>query len=81
MQAGDAMHCECAAKRLLDDAACLPFCRRHVPDLKIHLPSTNTNAFIPWGNSNKRELHEKVIWDLLFPGTVLRWLREMGYRW
>jgi hypothetical protein len=49
--------------------------------LKIHLPSTNTNTFIPWGNSHKRELHEKVIWDLLFPGTVLGWLREMGYSW
>jgi hypothetical protein len=55
-------------------------CRQRVPELKLHLQS-QTNAFIPWGNSNKRQLFERVIWDLLLPSTVLGWLRDMGYSW
>jgi hypothetical protein len=55
-------------------------CSRHVPELKQHLQH-KTNVFIPWGNANQRELHEKVIWDLFFPRRVLGWLREMGYNW
>jgi hypothetical protein len=51
-----------------------------VPELKQHL-QPQTNAFIPWGNEHQRELHEKVIWDLLLPGTVFGWLRKMGYSW
>lgn len=39
------------------------------------------NAFIPWSNTTKRRLHEKVIWDLLFPWEVYGWLRKMGYKW
>jgi hypothetical protein len=27
------------------------------------------------------KLHEEIILDLLCPGTVLRWLRDRGYRW
>ncbi|WIA21634.1 hypothetical protein OEZ85_000815 [Tetradesmus obliquus] len=53
---------------------------RHVPELALHL-QPRSNAFIPWGSSNKRQLHEAVIWDLLLPGTVLGWLRDMGYSW
>lgn len=74
--------CPSASKMRHNHCVLLHAClrRRHVPELALHL-QPRTNAFIPWGNSNKRQLHEKVIWDLLFPGTVLRWLRQMGYKW
>lgn len=55
-------------------------CRRHVPQL-AHWLQPDTNAFIPWKSTQKRCLHEKVFWDLLFPGQVLGWLRELGYKW
>jgi len=53
--------------------------RRHVPKLQGQLPDKKLNAFIPWENQNKRNIKEKVIWDLLFPRKVYKWLREMGY--
>jgi hypothetical protein len=34
-----------------------------------------------WDSTNKRKLHEKVLWDLVFPRTVFGWLRDMGYSW
>lgn len=34
-----------------------------------------------WDSTNKRKLHEKVLWDLFFPRTVFGWLRDMGYSW
>lgn len=54
--------------------------RRHVPQL-AHWLQPDTNAFIPWKSTEKRRLHEKVFWDLLFPGQVFGWLRAMGYKW
>jgi len=54
--------------------------RRHVPKLQKQLPDKNMNAFIPWENENKRNVKEKVIWDLLFPCKVFGWLRKMGYK-
>jgi len=53
--------------------------RRHVPKLQRQLPDRMMNAFIPWENQNKRKINEGVIWDLLFPRKVYKWLKEMGY--
>jgi hypothetical protein len=50
-----------------------------VPELQQWLPDKHMNAFIPWENKEKRRLKENVIWDLLFPWKVNRWLRNMGY--
>jgi hypothetical protein len=55
-------------------------CRRHIPETANWL-QPDDNAFIPWGSTNKRKLHQKVLWDVLFPWPVYGWLRGMGFNW
>jgi hypothetical protein len=54
--------------------------RRHIPETANWL-QPDDNAFIPWGSTHKRKLHEKVLWDVIFPWPVYGWLKGMGFNW
>ena len=63
--------------KMIEETTMSELLRRNIPELQRFLQK-NDNAFIPWDITDKRKIHERVIFDMLFPYKVNHWFPLNG---